>query len=96
VTINGFSAQGDGASIVSGVPTTGRISAGGLIEREIGFVLGAQRTLRLALRNPDLTTARRIALSINDFIGVPCANPRTPRPCGSTCRTTSTATSSTC
>lgn len=78
VTINGFKAQGDAASIVSGVPTTGRISAGGLIEREIGFVLGAQRTLRLALRNPDLTTSRRIALAINDFIGVPCATPEDP------------------
>src|SRR5690606_3218981 len=75
VTINGFSAQGDAASIVSGVPTTGRISAGGLIEREIGFVLGAQRTLRLALKNPDFTTSRRIALAINDFIGTPCATP---------------------
>jgi flagellar P-ring protein FlgI len=78
VMINGFSAQGDGASVVSGVPTTGRISSGGLVEREIGFVLGAQRTLRLALRNPDLTTARRIALSINDFIGIPCATPEDP------------------
>jgi len=78
VTINGFSAEGDAASVVSGVPTTGRISSGGLIEREIGFVLGAQRTLRLALRNPDLTTSRRIALAINDFIGVPCATPEDP------------------
>ncbi|MBI4920616.1 MAG: flagellar basal body P-ring protein FlgI [Devosia nanyangense] len=75
VTINGFKAQGDAATVISGVPTTGRISAGGLIEREIGFVLGAQRTLRLALKNPDLTTARRVALSINDFIGTPCATP---------------------
>ena len=78
VTINGFSAEGEAASVVSGVPTTGRISSGGLIEREIGFVLGAQRTLRLALRNPDLTTARRVALSINDFIGIPCATPEDP------------------
>ncbi len=78
VTINGFKAQGDAATVISGVPTTGRISAGGLIEREIGFVLGAQRTLRLALRNPDLTTSRRIALSINDFIGTPCATPEDP------------------
>ncbi|WP_299643453.1 flagellar basal body P-ring protein FlgI [Devosia sp.] len=78
VTINGFSAEGDAASVVSGVPTTGRISSGGLIEREIGFVLGAQRTLRLALRNPDLTTSRRIALAINDFIGIPCATPEDP------------------
>lgn len=78
VTINGFTAKGDAASITSGVPTTGRISSGGLIEREIGFVLGAQRSLRLALRNPDLTTSRRIALAVNDFIGVPCATPEDP------------------
>ena len=75
VLINGFKASGNAATIVSGVPTTGRISSGALIEREINFVLGAQRSLRLALKNPDLTTSRRIALSINDFIGVPCATP---------------------
>jgi flagellar P-ring protein precursor FlgI len=75
VTINGFKASGDAATVISGVPTTGRISSGGLIEREIGFTLGAQRTLRLALKNPDLTTSRRVALSINDFIGVPFATP---------------------
>jgi flagellar P-ring protein precursor FlgI len=78
VSINGFSAEGDAATVVSGVPTTGRISAGALIEREIGFVLGAQRSLRLALRNPDLTTSRRIALAINDFIGIPTATPEDP------------------
>lgn len=78
VSINGFKAEGDAASIVSGVPTTGRISSGGLIEREIGFKLAAQRSLRLALRNPDLTTARRIALGINDFIGTVAAVPEDP------------------
>jgi len=75
VTINGFKASGDAATVISGVPTTGRISSGGLIEREIGFSLGAQRSLRLALKNPDFTTSRRVALSINDFIGTPCAVP---------------------
>jgi flagellar P-ring protein precursor FlgI len=78
VTINGFKAQGDAASVISGVPTTGRISSGALIEREIEFKLGAQHSLRLALRNPDLTTSRRIALAINDFIGVPTATPEDP------------------
>jgi flagellar P-ring protein precursor FlgI len=78
VAINGFKAQGDATTVVSGVPTTGRIASGGLIEREIDFKLGSQRSLRLALRNPDLTTARRIALSINDFIGVPTATPEDP------------------
>jgi len=78
VTINGFKVSGQAAEVVSGVPTTGRISSGALIEREINFSLGSERTLRLALKNPDLTTARRVALSINDFIGVPCANPENP------------------
>lgn len=78
VAINGFKASGQAATVTSGVPTTGRIASGGLIEREIDFKLGSQRSLRLALRNPDLTTARRIALSINDFIGVPTATPEDP------------------
>ena len=75
VLINGFKAQGNGATVISGVPTTGRISAGALVEREVNFDLGALRTLRLALRNPDFTTSRRLALSINDFIGAPVATP---------------------
>ena len=78
VLINGFSAQGDAATVISGVPTTGRISSGALIEREIDFHLGSQTSLRLALRNPDLTTARRIALAVNDFIGAPTAVPEDP------------------
>ena len=78
VLINGFKAEGDAAQIISGVPTTGRISSGALIEQEIGFQLGALTTLRLALRNPDLTTARRIALAVNDFIGAPTATPEDP------------------
>lgn len=78
VAINGFRAEGESASIVSGVPTTGRISSGALIEREIGFELGSQQTLRLTLRNADLTTARRIAMAVNDFIGAPTAVPENP------------------
>ncbi len=78
VLINGFKAQGDGATIISGVPTTGKISNGAIIERETNFILGDQRTLRLALRNPDLTTSRRIALAINDYIGMATAVPENP------------------
>jgi flagellar P-ring protein precursor FlgI len=78
IAINGFKASGDAASVVSGVPTTGRISSGALIEREIAFELGSQHSLRLSLRNPDLTTARRIAMVVNDFIGAPTAVPEDP------------------
>ncbi|MCB1518881.1 MAG: flagellar basal body P-ring protein FlgI [Hyphomicrobiaceae bacterium] len=75
VTINGYSASGDAASIVTGVPTTGRISSGALVEKEVTFDLGRLRTLRLALRNPDFTTSRRVALAINDFLGAPVGVP---------------------
>ncbi|WP_417680431.1 flagellar basal body P-ring protein FlgI [Roseibium sp.] len=78
VAIGGFSAQGDAASVVRGVPTSGRIANGGLVERELEFKLASLTTLRLALRNPDLTTARRVALSINELIGLPTAEPLDP------------------
>ncbi|MEJ8475411.1 flagellar basal body P-ring protein FlgI [Roseibium algae] len=78
VAIGGFAAQADAASVVRGVPTAGRISNGALVEREVEFELASLTTLRLALRNPDLTTARRIALSINELIGMPTAEPLDP------------------
>ena len=78
VAIGGFSAQADAASVVRGVPTAGRIANGGLVERELEFKLASLTSLRLALRNPDLTTARRVALSINELIGMPTAEPLDP------------------
>lgn len=78
VAIGGFSVQGDATSITRGVPTAGRIANGGLVEREVAFKLASLTTLRLALRNPDLTTARRIALSVNELIGMPTAEPMDP------------------
>ena len=78
VAIAGFQAEGDAAKITRGVPTVGRIANGALIEREIEFKLNAQRGLRLTLRNPDLTTAKRIASSINDYLGQDSAEPIDP------------------
>lgn len=68
VAVGGFAAEGEAASITRGVPTVGRIANGAIIEREINYALAHQRSIRLALRNPDLTTARRIARAINAFI----------------------------
>ena len=78
VAVAGFSAEGEAASITRGVPTVGRISNGAIVEREILFSLTNLRTLRLALRNPDLTTARRIATAINKFTGLNVAYVRDP------------------
>ena len=73
VAIGGFSAQGDAASVTRGVPTSGRIPNGAIVEKEVGFNLSAERNLRLSLRNPDLTTASRIASAVNSYIGSPVA-----------------------
>lgn len=78
VAISGFSAGGDAATIIRGVPTSGRITNGALVEREIIFDLANMRTLRLSLRNPDFTTSRRVAQTINAFIGVDAATPADP------------------
>ena len=78
IAIAGFQFEGEAAKIVRGVPTVGRIANGGIIEREIEFALNRLPNVRLALRNPDLTTATRIAAAINDFIGAPTAEPLDP------------------
>jgi flagellar P-ring protein FlgI len=78
VTINGFQAEGAAASITRGVPTVGRIANGAIIEREIEFALNRLPNVRLALRNGDFTTAKRIAAAINDFLGTKTAEPLDP------------------
>ncbi len=75
LAIGGFQAEGEAAKITRGVPTVGRIANGALIEREIEFTLNRLSQLRMALRNPDFTTAKRIAAAINDYIGSPTAEP---------------------
>lgn len=78
LAIGGFSAEGAAASVTKGVPTVGRIANGAIIEREIEFTLNRLPTVRLALRNPDFTTAKRIAAAINDYLGGPKAEPLDP------------------
>lgn len=78
LAVGGFTAKGDAASVTRGVPTSARIANGALVEREVDFKLGTQSAVRLSLRNPDFTTARRIAQAVNDLIGVPSAEPTDP------------------
>jgi len=68
VAIAGFSAKGDAGSVTQNIPTGGRIAAGAIVEREIPFALAGMSTTRLALRNPDFTTARRVASAINGHL----------------------------
>jgi flagellar P-ring protein precursor FlgI len=78
VQIGGFSAQGQGASVVQGVPTSGRIPNGAIVEREVDFNLGSLNSIKVALHNPDLTTARRVSEAINAFLGTTAAVPSDP------------------
>ena len=92
LAIAGFQTEGDAAKITRSVPTVGRIANGAIIEREVEFALNRLNQVRLSLRNSDLTTAKRIAAAINDFIGAPTAEPLDFPPGRSTCHSASPAT----
>ncbi|HEX3364530.1 flagellar basal body P-ring protein FlgI [Phenylobacterium sp.] len=66
VQTGSVSASGASGSTVSkGVPTAGRIAGGASVELDTTFQLVSMSVLRLTLRNPDFTTAQRIAEVIN-------------------------------
>ena len=69
IAVGGFSVQGEAETVVKGVPTSGRIANGAIIEREIPFTMANMKSIRFTLRNPDFTTARRVSRAINGFIG---------------------------
>jgi len=69
VAVAGFTAEGEGGAVTQNIPTTGRVPNGAIVEKEIGYELADVPSLRLALRNPDFTTARRIAQTINQQMG---------------------------
>jgi len=80
VTTGAVAARGaSGSSVTRNVPTSGKISNGAIVEREVSFALGTQHQVALALRNPDLTTARRMELAINDALGAGVAHATDPR-----------------
>lgn len=49
--------------------TTGRIPEGGTIEKELELAFNDKRAVRMALNNPDFTTAARIERTINQELG---------------------------
>ncbi|WP_174504517.1 flagellar basal body P-ring protein FlgI [Acidiphilium sp. C61] len=72
-------AAGANASFTQGVPTVGRITNGAIVERSVNFKLAAQKQPKLELRNPDFTTATRIAQVINARLGPGIATVDDPR-----------------
>jgi flagellar P-ring protein FlgI len=69
IIAGGVSADGQAAKVVQGVPTAGMIPSGARVEREVDFDFTQIDSLRLALREPDFTTAARIEAVINQATG---------------------------
>lgn len=67
ISVTGFAAEGEAASLTAGVPTSGRIPGGAIVEREVPGQLKDVQTLTLMLRNPDFSTAITITDAVNKF-----------------------------
>ena len=78
VAVSGYEARGAAASVSRGVTTSARIASGGIVEREIDFQLAAMHDIKLALKNPDFTTAQRIVTTINQAVGTSAATTLDP------------------
>jgi len=66
LAVTGFEAAGQGESLTQGVPTTGRIANGAIIERPTQVVFDSPQ-LSLELKNPDYATAIRVTDAINAY-----------------------------
>src|SRR6266436_5182847 len=69
LSIGGFAAGsggGGGASIQKNHPTVGQISGGALVEKEIPATVIHENQLELVLREPDFTSAARLAEAVNE------------------------------
>ncbi len=73
VAIAGFSASGEAEQVSRGVATAGRIANGAIIERELNFEIARLGSVKVSLRNPDFTTARRLAQAVNASLRAPLA-----------------------
>ena len=73
IIAGGAAAEGEAGGVIQGVPTSGSIPSGARIEREVEFDFSGLETVRLALREPDFTTAGRIEQAINGAVGQPVA-----------------------
>lgn len=69
IITSSISATGEAGSVTTNIPTAGRIPNGAIVEKEIPFQLADLNSVRLSLRNPDFTTADRIATRINARFG---------------------------
>ena len=69
VAVGGFKAEGQATAVTKGVPTSGRIASGAIVEKEVAFDLSTLTSFKLNLNNPDFTTSKRVADRINKSMG---------------------------
>ncbi len=69
VIAGGATAGGEAATVTQGVPTAGSIPAGARVEREVAFDFDDLPQMRLAVRDPDFTTAARIEAALLSALG---------------------------
>ncbi|WP_173934793.1 flagellar basal body P-ring protein FlgI [Chelativorans sp. Marseille-P2723] len=67
VIVSGFRAEGQAETLTQGVPTSGRVPNGAIIERGVPVSFDDLLALTLQLRNPDFSTAVRIADAVNAY-----------------------------
>ena len=65
VSVGGFTFGGAAATVQQGHPTVGIIPNGATVELEVGARFVEDGTITLCLRDPDFTTATRIAEAVN-------------------------------
>jgi flagellar P-ring protein precursor FlgI len=76
IAVGGFAAGGAGATKQMNHPTTGRVPAGGRVERSLAFDFNRLAPVSLVLRESDFSTAGEISDAINREFGHAVASAR--------------------
>jgi len=69
VIVGGFGDSSGGSGSSKNHPTAGILSSGAIVEKEVAIDFSNRNAVRLALHNPDFTTAARVAKSVNRELG---------------------------
>jgi flagellar P-ring protein precursor FlgI len=76
LVVGGLGAQGaDGSQVVINTPTVGRIPNGATVERSVPTPFGNGDFITFNLNDPDFTSAKRLAETINKLVGPNTAKP---------------------
>lgn len=67
LSVGGFSGGGGGATVQKNHPTVAQIVNGALVEKEVPATIVRNNCMELLLRDPDFTSAARMAAAINEF-----------------------------